>query len=129
MTNSKPHHRATSAPRAALARELLAASLLLAALLPAFSLTLRRNGSVVETGVGANVLDSPANALVHLREVLASQPLFPTLAAGEIVTTGTVTDAWPVAQGETWTSDYGTLPVRGLTLTMALSAPPWPAPA
>jgi 2-oxo-3-hexenedioate decarboxylase len=91
----------------------------LAALLPAFSLTLRRNGSVVETGVGANVLDSPANALVHLREVLASQPLFPPLAAGEIVTTGTVTDAWPVAQGETWTSDYGTLPVRGLTLTIA----------
>ena len=33
--------------------------------------------------------------------------------------TGTVTDAWPVAQGEVWTSDYGTLPVRGLTLTIA----------
>jgi 2-oxo-3-hexenedioate decarboxylase len=91
----------------------------LAALLPAFSLALRRNGTVVETGVGANVLDSPANALVHLREVLASQPLFPPLAAGEFVTTGTVTDAWPVATGETWTSDYGTLPVRGLTLTIA----------
>ena len=73
----------------------------------------------METGDGANVLDSPANALVHLREVLASQPLFPPLAAGEFVTTGTVTDAWPVATGETWTSDYGTLPVRGLTLTIA----------
>ena len=64
----------------------------------------------------ANVLDSPANALVHLREVLASQPLFPPLAAGEIVTTGTVTAAWPVAQGETWTSDYGGTRIFGTTL-------------
>lgn len=91
----------------------------LAAQLPAFRLTLRRNGSVVETGVGANVLDSPANALAHLRDVLASQSLFPSLAAGEVVTTGTVTDAWPVAKGEVWSSDYGSLPVRGLTLTIA----------
>lgn len=35
MTNSKPHHRATPAPRAALGRALLAAPLLVAALLPA----------------------------------------------------------------------------------------------
>lgn len=91
----------------------------LAALLPAFEATLSRNGSVVDSGTGANVLDSPANALVHLRDVLASQPLFPAVAAGEIVTTGTLTDAWPVAPGDVWTSDYGVLPVRGLSLTIA----------
>ena len=70
---------------------------------------------VIETGVGANVLDSPALALAHLAGVLAGQPQFPPLAAGEIVTTGTVTDAWPVAPGETWTSDYGALGLPGLT--------------
>jgi 2-oxo-3-hexenedioate decarboxylase len=88
------------------------------AALPTFKATLRRNGAVVDSGVGANVLDGPAHALCHLRDLLASQPLFPPLAAGEIVTTGTLTDAWPVAPGEVWTSDYGVLPVRGLELTL-----------
>jgi 2-keto-4-pentenoate hydratase len=89
----------------------------LAAVLPTFALTLRREGAVVDTGVGANVLDSPALALVHLAGVLARQPQFAPLVAGEIVTTGTVTDAWPVAPGQTWTSDYGALGFPGLTLT------------
>jgi 2-oxo-3-hexenedioate decarboxylase len=89
----------------------------LAAALPDFTLTLRRAGAMIDTGIGANVLDSPALALVHLARVLARQPQFPALAAGEIVTTGTVTDAWPVAPGETWTSDYGALGLPGVTLT------------
>ena len=74
---------------------------------------------MIDTGVGANVLDSPALALAHLARVLAGQPQFPPLAAGEIVTTGTITDAWPVAPGETWTSDYGALGLPGITLTFA----------
>jgi 2-oxo-3-hexenedioate decarboxylase len=89
----------------------------LATALPGFMLTLRREGTVIDTGVGASVLDSPALALVHLARVLAQQPQFPSLAAGEIVTTGTVTDAWPVGPGETWTSDYGALGLPGVTLT------------
>ncbi len=92
---------------------------LLADTLPGFALTLRSAGEVIDTGVGANVLDSPALALAHLARVLAGQPQFPPLAAGEIVTTGTITDAWPVAKGQTWTSDYGTLGLPGMTLTFA----------
>jgi 2-oxo-3-hexenedioate decarboxylase len=88
-----------------------------AAALPGFSLTLSRGATVIDRGVGANVLDSPALALAHLARVLATQPQFPPLAAGEIVTTGTVTDAWPVAPGETWSSDYGALGLEGLTVT------------
>jgi 2-oxo-3-hexenedioate decarboxylase len=90
----------------------------LAAMLPTFRATLRRDGAIVETGVGANVLDGPAHALAHLRDMLSSQPRFPALLAGEIVTTGTLTDAWPVKGGETWTSDYGELPMHGLALTI-----------
>jgi 2-oxo-3-hexenedioate decarboxylase len=86
--------------------------------LPTFELRLRRGDTLVDTGVGANVLGSPALALVHLARVLASQPDAPPLAAGEVITTGTVTDAWPVKAGETWTSDYGALGLRGLTLTL-----------
>ena len=81
----------------------------LAESLPSFELTLRREDAVIDRGVGANVLGSPALALAHLARVLAEQPAMPPLAAGEFVTTGTVTDAWPVAAGETWSSDYGTL--------------------
>lgn len=91
----------------------------LAAALPTFTLTLRREAAVIDTGVGANVLDSPALALVHLASVLAQQPQFPPLAAGELITTGTVTDAWPVAAGETWSSDYGALGLPGVELTFA----------
>jgi 2-oxo-3-hexenedioate decarboxylase len=63
------------------------------------------------------VLDSPVLALVHLVRLLATQPEAPPLASGEIITTGTITDAWPVAAGERWTSDYGMLGITGLMLT------------
>jgi len=88
----------------------------LADALPRFELTLRNGDSVVDRGVGANVLDSPALALVHLERVLSGQPGAAPLATGEFVTTGTVTDAWPVAAGETWTSDYGELGLAGMTV-------------
>jgi len=88
----------------------------IAAALPAFALTLRRGADVIDRGSGANVLDSPALALAHLAKLLAGQPQFPPLAAGEIVTTGTLTDAWPVKPGETWSADYGALGIAGLTL-------------
>jgi 2-oxo-3-hexenedioate decarboxylase len=91
----------------------------LAASLATFRLTLRRGGAVIDTGVGANVLDSPALALAHLAGVLARQPRFPPLAVGELVTTGTITDAWPVAPGETWSSDYGALGLPGITLSFS----------
>ena len=84
--------------------------------LPRFEVMLRRAGTVIDRGIGANVLDSPALAVVHAAEVLAAHPALPQLQGGDVITTGTVTDAWPVLPGETWTSDYGELPVAGLTL-------------
>jgi 2-keto-4-pentenoate hydratase len=88
----------------------------LAASLATFELVLRHGNRVVDRGVGSNVLDSPALALAHLARVLAGQPSSAPLAAGELVTTGTVTDAWPVAAGQSWSSDYGTLGLPGITL-------------
>ena len=88
----------------------------LAALLPTFEATLSRDGAVVEKGRGANVLDSPALSLAYLARVLADQPQFPPLAAGETITTGTLTDAWPIRPGEVWSSDYGELGIKGLTV-------------
>jgi len=91
----------------------------LARALPTFALVLSREGTVIDRGVGANVLDGPAHALSHLARLVAAQPESPPLAAGELITTGTLTDAWPVRRGETWTSDYGDLGISGLTLGFA----------
>jgi 2-keto-4-pentenoate hydratase len=91
----------------------------LADALPRFTLTLSRGKDLIDRGTGSDVLDSPALALVHLARVLATQPQFAPLAPGEIITTGSLTDAWPVRAGETWTSDYGALGIGGLTATFA----------
>jgi 2-oxo-3-hexenedioate decarboxylase len=91
----------------------------LAAGLATFELTLSRGGKVIDRGIGSNVLDSPARALAHLARVLSAQPWAPPLAAGEIVTTGTVTDAWPVLPGDAWMSDYGALGLGGISLTFS----------
>ena len=49
---------------------------------------------------------------------LSRQPPFEPLAAGEIVTTGTLTAAMPIKPGEGWSSRYEGLPgVTGLSLT------------
>ena len=79
--------------------------------------TLKRNGELRDRGVGANALGHPASALTHLAGVLSRQPQFEPLAAGEIITTGTLTAALAIQPGETWSSAYEELPgVTGLTL-------------
>lgn len=89
----------------------------LGAALAEVPMRLAKNGVEVATGVGANALDGPLSALRHLVSVLDADPSNPGLAAGEIVTTGTLTDAGPVAVGETWTATFsgaspGTLTLR-----------------
>ncbi|MDQ2778259.1 MAG: hydratase [Pseudomonadota bacterium] len=68
---------------------------------------LQRGGADVESGVGANVLDSPLHALLHFVNELRACPGAPDLQAGDVVTTGTWTDAWPVQRGERWRADFG----------------------
>ena len=84
--------------------------------LPKVKVELKKGDRVMDRGVGANVLDSPLLALAHLVELLAKQPEAAALAAGEIVTTGTLTDAHPVAPGERWSTEIGGLEVRGVEI-------------
>jgi 2-oxo-3-hexenedioate decarboxylase len=86
--------------------------------LPAAEVTLAKDGEVVDRGVGSNVLGGPAHALAHLTRVLAGQPQFDALAPGEIVTTGTITDAAPIRPGQRWTSDYGGLGLDGVSIAI-----------
>jgi 2-oxo-3-hexenedioate decarboxylase len=50
-------------------------------------------------------------------DLLARDPDNPPLAAGEIVSTGTLTRALPVRPGETWTTRLIGIPLEGITLT------------
>jgi 2-oxo-3-hexenedioate decarboxylase len=43
---------------------------------------------------------------MHFLRELRSCPGAPDLAAGDVVTTGTWTDAWPVRAGETWNARF-----------------------
>ena len=74
--------------------------------LAAAGITLRRGEDVVDQGTGANVLDGPLHALQHFVQALRDCPGAPDLQPGDVVTTGTWTDAWPVAAGETWRADF-----------------------
>ena len=53
------------------------------------------------------VLDGPLHALAHLLAELRNCPGAPALQPGDVVTTGTWTDAWPVQRGETWHAEFG----------------------
>jgi hypothetical protein len=72
--------------------------------LPAFEISLLCDGRVIDRGHSENVLGGPVSALRHLIGLLARDAINPPLAAGEIVTTGTLTRAIPVKSGEPWIS-------------------------
>jgi 2-oxo-3-hexenedioate decarboxylase len=80
--------------------------------------TLSRGDEIVDRGVGANALGHPASALAHLADLLSKQPQSEPLTAGEVITTGTLTAAMPIAAGEHWRSEYDGLAVSGLGLNL-----------
>ncbi len=59
-------------------------------------------GTCVDEGVGANVLDGPLHALRIWIDAMAEHTPHWQVRAGEFVTTGTITDAWPLAPGQGW---------------------------
>ncbi|BCH21754.1 2-keto-4-pentenoate hydratase [Mesorhizobium sp. L-8-10] len=91
----------------------------LTAALAGLAVTLSRNGTAVDRGIGSNVLDGPIQALGHLAGVLAGDPLGPPLRKGELVTTGTVTRAFPVAPGEKWSTEIEDFDLPGLAVEIA----------
>ena len=74
--------------------------------LAAAGVTLTRDGEAVDQGCGANVLDGPLHALLHFAQELRACPGAPSLRAGDVITTGTWTNAFPVAAAQTWTARF-----------------------
>jgi 2-keto-4-pentenoate hydratase len=77
--------------------------------------TLSKGGERIDAGVGANVLDGPLHALAHFLAALRDCPGATDLQPGDVVTTGTWTDAWPVHRGEQWRAGFDA-PLAPLTV-------------
>lgn len=91
----------------------------LQAALEQFELALRCDGEQRARGRGANALGSPLLAVAHLLATLANQPLSAPLEAGELVTTGTLTPAFELKPGQTWTSTLDGIALPGLRVRFA----------
>jgi 2-oxo-3-hexenedioate decarboxylase len=89
------------------------------AVLENFSVKLLCDGKLREIGYGSNVLGHPVQALRYLIALLARQPQYTPVGAGEIVTTGTITTAQSIHAGEKWQTEMhgAELPNLKLALT------------
>ena len=70
----------------------------------------------VDEGAGRVVLDGPLNALHLWVDAMAAQvPPWP-IEAGDVVSTGTLTDAWPMSAGQQWSTRLSDARLPGLRL-------------
>ena len=83
-----------------------------------FTVRLSRDGEVVAEGSGRNSLRSPALCLAELQAAIARRPGVPPLAAGDLVSSGTLTDSQPIAAGQTWRVDVDGIDLQPLTVTL-----------
>ena len=77
---------------------------------------LHRDGEVVDEGESSIVLDGPLSALRVWVDAMAAQPLRWPIAAGDIVSTGTITDAAPMLPGQRFHTRLSDLRLPGLSL-------------
>jgi 2-oxo-3-hexenedioate decarboxylase len=88
--------------------------------LSSFEVALFRNGEEVDRGKARNVMGG--GPLTALRHFVRTMPEFSPgwrLLPGHIVTTGTLTRAFPVAAGERWSTKLFGLPLPGMSLNFA----------
>jgi 2-keto-4-pentenoate hydratase len=81
------------------------------------SVSLSCDGTLLGAGYGSNVLDNPLNALWHLHQQLQAQTQFPPLHAGEIISTGSWSSAYPIQAGQTWSTAFSGISLAGLSVS------------
>jgi 2-oxo-3-hexenedioate decarboxylase len=86
--------------------------------LPRFKVRLLRDDQLVDEGSGKNSLRSPALCLAELAAAISRRSPSAPLAAGELVSTGTLTESQPCAAGQTWTAAVDGLDLSPLTLRL-----------
>ena len=84
-----------------------------------FEIALFRDGQEVDRGQAKNVLDGPLSALRHFIRGLREFPDARGVKPGDIVTTGTVTRAFPVKPGERWSTELIGLPLPAMDVAIS----------
>jgi 2-oxo-3-hexenedioate decarboxylase len=84
--------------------------------LRSFEIRLESKSGIVRHGRGSNVLGGPIQALRFLVEEMERFPSCKPVGAGEIITTGTLTDAMPAKVGDHWRTEISGMEVPGLNL-------------
>ncbi len=80
-----------------------------------FTINLNCDQITIDSGKGSNVLGSPLLALGHLVNLLGQQKQ--TLKADEIITTGTLTGAFPIKAGQCWSTKLSGIDLPGMDVT------------
>ena len=83
-----------------------------------FSVQLLKDGDVVADGSGKNSLRSPALCLAELSSAIAHRMPADALAAGELVSSGTLTESQPIAAGDRWTATVNGLDLAPINLSI-----------
>ena len=86
--------------------------------LASFKVGLSREGQLIAEGSGRNSLRSPALCLAELASAMAKQDGGEPLAAGALVSSGTLTESTPIEAGATWTASVEGIDLPTLTLTL-----------
>ena len=73
--------------------------------LATFKVSLLKGDAVVAEGAGRNSLRSPALCLAELAAARTRQPGQTPLKAGDLISSGTLTESQPIQAGERWTAE------------------------
>ena len=90
----------------------------LAGQLSSLRLELHEGERLRDSGQGAIVLDGPLHALQHWLRAMAEHTPRWCVQPGQVVTTGTITDAWPLQPGQRWQTRLNEPLLSGLTLAI-----------
>jgi 2-oxo-3-hexenedioate decarboxylase len=86
--------------------------------LPGFTVRLLENDALAAEGSGKNVLRSPALCLAELASAMPRQPGAETLVAGDLVSSGSLSDAQPIAGGEIWRAEAHGIPLTPVSVRL-----------
>ena len=86
--------------------------------LAALHIELLEDGQPRDTGQGRVVLDGPLHALQHWLRAMAEHTPQWSVEPGHVVTTGTLTDAWPLQPGQRWQTRLSQPLLSGLSLAI-----------
>jgi 2-keto-4-pentenoate hydratase len=72
---------------------------------------------LIGAGYANDTMLNPLNALWHMHQLINSLPQFPSLRAGEIISSGSWTNPFSLQTGQTWTTAFSGIGLAGLSVS------------